>query len=93
MSGIKKRIFSLFLCAHILLFAQIFCLKDVAAAETKRPNIMVIMGDDIGWFNVSAYNHGLMGYETPNINKLAKEGIMFTDAYGEHDAPPGEPPS
>lgn len=89
MSGIKKRIFSLFLCAHILLFAQIFCLKDVAAAETKRPNILVIMGDDIGWFNVSAYNHGLMGYETPNINKLAKEGIMFTDAYGEQSCTAG----
>ena len=48
----------------------------------KQPNILVIWGDDIGWWNVSAYNHGVMGYRTPNIDRLAKEGAMFTDWYG-----------
>lgn len=55
----------------------------------KKPNILVIMGDDIGWFNINAYNHGLMGYDTPNINRLAKEGMMFTDAYGEQSCTAG----
>lgn len=54
------------------------------ANESKPPNILVIMGDDIGWFNLSAYNNGIMGYRTPNIDSLAEQGIMFTDYYGEH---------
>src|SRR5215831_7607153 len=54
-----------------------------ASSETqKKPNILLIMGDDIGWYNISAYNHGVMGYRTPNIDRLAKEGTMFTDWYG-----------
>ena len=44
-----------------------------------KPNILVIWGDDIGWYNISAYNHGLMGYKTPNIDRIAKEGALFTD--------------
>ena len=44
-----------------------------------KPNILVIWGDDIGWRNVSAYNHGSMGYRTPNIDRLGREGTMFTD--------------
>jgi arylsulfatase A-like enzyme len=48
---------------------------------TKKPNILIIWGDDIGWFNVSAYNHGIMGYRTPNIDRVAKEGALFTDWY------------
>ena len=47
----------------------------------KKPNILVIFGDDIGWSNISAYNHGLLGYQTPNIDRLAQEGAMFTDYY------------
>jgi hypothetical protein len=49
--------------------------------DGRKPNILVIMGDDIGWFNPSCYNHGIMGYKTPNIDRIAKEGVMFTDAY------------
>ena len=45
----------------------------------KKPNILVIMSDDVGAFNISAFNHGMMGYKTPNIDRLAKEGAMFTD--------------
>jgi arylsulfatase len=56
---------------------------------TKLPNILVIWGDDIGWWNVSAYNHGVMGYETPNIDRLAKEGMMFTDWYGQQSCTAG----
>jgi arylsulfatase A-like enzyme len=56
---------------------------------TTRPNILVIMGDDIGWFNISAYNNGIMGYRTPNIDRLAKEGILFTDFYGENSCTAG----
>ena len=48
----------------------------------KTPNILFIMGDDIGWFNISAYNLGIMGYRTPNIDRIAKEGALFTDWYG-----------
>ena len=53
-----------------------------AHAQAKKPNILVIMGDDIGWFNPSAYHHGVMGYQTPNIDRIAREGAMFTDWYG-----------
>ncbi|MGB5768441.1 MAG: sulfatase-like hydrolase/transferase, partial [Crocosphaera sp.] len=62
---------------------------DLAFAGPKRPNILVIMGDDIGWFNLSAYNRGMMGYRTPHIDSLAKEGIMFTDFYGEQSCTAG----
>ncbi len=55
----------------------------------KKPNILVMFGDDIGWFNISAYNHGLMGYRTPNIDRIAKEGVMFTDAYGQQSCTAG----
>jgi arylsulfatase len=55
----------------------------------KQPNILIIWGDDIGWFNVSAYNHGVMGYRTPNIDRLAKEGTMFTDWYGQQSCTAG----
>jgi arylsulfatase len=49
--------------------------------EGKKPNILVIFGDDIGQTNVSAYSMGLMGYRTPNIDRIAKEGMIFTDYY------------
>jgi arylsulfatase A-like enzyme len=59
-------------------------------AEKKgKPNILFIMGDDIGWFNISAYNHGIMGYRTPNIDRIAKEGAMFTDWYGQQSCTAG----
>jgi arylsulfatase len=52
------------------------------AAAQDRPNIVIIWGDDIGYWNLSAYNRGMMGYRTPNIDRLAAEGAIFTDAYG-----------
>ena len=54
-----------------------------------KPNILIIWGDDIGPFNISAYNNGIMGYRTPNIDRIAKEGIMFTDSYGDQSCTAG----
>jgi arylsulfatase A-like enzyme len=53
------------------------------AASGQRPNILVIMGDDVGWFNIGAYHRGIMSGKTPNLDKLASEGMMFTDYYAE----------
>jgi arylsulfatase A-like enzyme len=58
-------------------------------ATPTKPNILFIMADDIGWFNVSCYNHGVMGYQTPNIDKIAKQGAMFTDFYGQQSCTAG----
>ena len=55
----------------------------------KKPNILVIWGDDIGQSNISAYTRGVMGYQTPNIDRIAKEGMMFTDYYGEQSCTAG----
>jgi arylsulfatase len=63
--------------------------EEFTVAKTDKPNILIIWGDDIGWFNVSAYNHGVMGYRTPNIDRIAKEGTMFTDWYGQQSCTAG----
>src|SRR5215831_17632077 len=60
-----------------------------AAQSQKKPNIVVIFGDDIGQTNVSAYSMGLMGYRTPNIDRIAKEGMIFTDYYAEQSCTAG----
>ena len=57
--------------------------------DRQRPNIVVIMPDDIGYWNTSAYNMGMMGYRTPNIDRIAQEGAIFTDAYGEQSCTAG----
>ena len=63
-------------------------LSSTALAEDK-PNILVIWGDDIGVHNISAYNHGVMGYQTPNIDRIASEGALFTDAYAQQSCTAG----
>lgn len=50
-----------------------------SGGTSSKPNILFIMGDDIGWFNVSAYNLGVMGFRTPNIDRIGREGAIFTD--------------
>ena len=60
-----------------------------SALAQDKPNIVVIWGDDIGWYNISAYNLGLMGYETPNIDRIANEGALFTDWYGQQSCTAG----
>ena len=54
-----------------------------AVAQEKKPNILVIMGDDVGWLNIGAYHRGMMSGKTPNLDKLASQGMMFTDYYAE----------
>ena len=56
---------------------------QVLAQQQQRPNIVFIMGDDIGWFNIGAYHQGIMASRTPNLDKLASEGMRFTDYYAE----------
>ena len=58
-------------------------LADPAVAQEKKPNILVIMGDDVGWFNIGAYHQGIMSGKTPNLDKLASQGMRFTDYYAE----------
>jgi arylsulfatase len=62
---------------------------SVSAQTKKKPNILIIWGDDIGFWNISANNHGMMGYKTPNIDRIAKEGALFTDWYGQQSCTAG----
>ena len=78
------RMSGLLLCAIALSIVS-----STAALGANKPNIVVIWGDDIGRSNVSAYTHGLMGYKTPNIDRLAKEGAIFTDYYAENSCTAG----
>jgi arylsulfatase A-like enzyme len=59
------------------------------AQQANKPNILVIMADDIGYWNISAYNRGMMGYKTPNIDRIANEGAIFTDYYGQQSCTAG----
>ena len=59
------------------------------AQQLQKPNILVIMADDIGYWNISAYNRGMMGYRTPNIDRIANEGALFTDYYGQQSCTAG----
>jgi arylsulfatase len=67
----------------------VFTSMRALAANSDKPNILVIWGDDIGYWNISAYNQGMMGYETPNIDRIANEGMLFTDAYGQQSCTAG----
>jgi len=80
-SNLLRLILSSFLAGMLFLPA--------AAQENKKPNILVIWGDDIGWSNISVYNHGMMGYQTPNIDRIANEGAMFTDWYSQQSCTAG----
>jgi arylsulfatase A-like enzyme len=78
------------LAALVAVTVTAFGLHPAAAQEApKKPNILVIWGDDIGQFNISAYNMGMMGYKTPNIDSIAKEGALFTDWYGQQSCTAG----
>ena len=73
-----------------ILCALALCTASAASAQdAAKPNIVVIWGDDIGQFNISAYNNGMMGYRTPNIDSIAKEGALFTDWYGQQSCTAG----
>jgi arylsulfatase A-like enzyme len=76
---------------HPITFAVLSLLAAgaMSAHAADAPNIVVVWGDDIGWYNLSAYNQGVMGYRTPNIDRIAKEGAMFTDWYGQQSCTAG----
>jgi arylsulfatase len=72
-----------------LMAVTLVMMTATTAAAQDRPNVLVIWGDDIGWSNVSAYNQGIMGYHTPNIDRIADEGAMFTDWYAQQSCTAG----
>src|SRR4026208_1367291 len=63
--------------------ASMMCAVVASQAQDKKPNIVFIMGDDVGWFNIGAYHQGIMSGKTPNLDKLARQGVRFTDYYAE----------
>ncbi len=75
--------------ATLFMVVMGFAFANFAEAQDKQPNILVIWGDDIGRSNISAYTMGMMGYQTPNIDRIANEGIIFTDYYGEQSCTAG----
>ena len=76
-----------FTCLVTLLL--VLCLAAPASFAAEKPNILVIWGDDIGYWNLSHINHGMMGYKTPNIDRIASEGLHFTDYYAEQSCTAG----
>ena len=92
--GLKRR--DLLLASSSFLAASTLSMTSLStatqaqqSADGRKPNILVIFGDDIGQSNISAYTFGLMGYRTPNIDRIAKEGMMFTDYYAEQSCTAG----
>ncbi|ANQ51535.1 arylsulfatase [Flammeovirga yaeyamensis] len=81
-----KKAFLIFLS---LLFSVSLLADDKPIKKSKKPNIVILWGDDIGQFNLSFWNRGQMGYQTPNIDRIADEGIAFTDYYGEQSCTAG----
>ena len=93
----KRKPMKMKLILHTLILAVVcICIAPGTAraqsptpSSGKKPNILVIFGDDVGQTNLSAYSFGLMGYRTPNIDRIAKEGMMFTDYYAEQSCTAG----
>ena len=74
---------------RVLLLPVLMLFTTAVSFAASKPNMLIIWGDDIGQSNISAYTMGLMGYKTPNIDRIAKEGMMFTDYYGEQSCTAG----
>ena len=70
-------------------FALLTASLALSIQAADKPNILIIWGYDIGPFNISVYNRGVMGFETPNIDRIANEGILFTDSYGDQSCTAG----
>ncbi len=77
------------LASSMMVSSSLVPVSEAQAQDAAKPNILVIFGDDVGQSNVSAYTHGLVGYQTPNIDRIAKEGMMFTDCYAENSCTAG----
>src|SRR4029450_8563881 len=88
--AIKHKL-SLYVCASLLAAAALLIGSQSAQAQAQaqKPNILFIMGDDIGWMQPSIYHRGLMVGETPNIDKIGQEGALFTDYYAEQSCTAG----
>src|SRR6516165_1192231 len=71
------------LALFVLLAVGMVASAPAVAQQQQKPNILFIMGDDIGWANIGAYNQGIMAGRTPNLDRLAAEGMRFTDYYAE----------
>ena len=87
-SRLRRNFFSRAACRFVLAGAITFltvasAVPGSAQTQQQRPNILFIMGDDIGWFNIGAYHQGVMSGKTPNLDRLASEGMRFTDYYAE----------
>jgi arylsulfatase A-like enzyme len=86
-------VMSRFFIRHLQRVLCCFTLLAVVIASPafaqKKPNILLMMGDDIGYWNVSHINRGMMGYKTPNIDRIASEGLSFTDYYAEQSCTAG----
>src|SRR5215831_1877383 len=78
----KIRLFSRSLVV-LAVSGMLICTMVTSQAQDKKPNILFIMGDDIGWFQIGAYHQGIMSGKTPNLDKLASQGVRFTDYYAE----------
>jgi arylsulfatase A-like enzyme len=83
----KRSVLCKFNCAVLIM--ALLAMSHYSFAQKKKPNILVIMGDDIGWFNPSCYNRGIMGFKTPNIDRIASEGAMFNSWYGQQSCTAG----
>jgi len=81
------------LAAGVLLAAATVAVAPAQAqqdqAPARKPNILVIMGDDVGWFNIGAYHRGIMSGKTPNLDQLAAQGMLFTDSYAQQSCTAG----
>jgi len=73
----------------VLVAIAVLILAVGSARAAQKPNVLIVWGDDVGYWNISAYNQGMMGYKTPNIDRIAKEGALFTDWYGEQSCTAG----
>src|SRR5271166_4856095 len=82
-ANVRKLTLGALAISSFLLAGDVTNAHAQAATNTKPPNILVIMGDDVGWFNIGAYHQGIMSGKTPNLDKLAAEGMRFTDYYAE----------
>src|SRR5215470_9277381 len=86
----NKRIVALMVAALLVITVRMVnAPASFSQGGPKKPNILVIFGDDIGYWNVSAYNQGMMGYKTPNIDRISHEGVLFTDYYGQQSCTAG----
>ena len=80
---LRRRVVGVLAVGALLAASAVAAPPAQAQAPVRKPNILVIMGDDVGWFNIGAYHRGMMSGRTPNLDKLASEGMMFTDYYAE----------